>query len=375
MVSEQEATEEASSPKENNTPSPGKLLRERRESLGLSQQQIATKIFLKAEQINNLEEDNLGGSASITFTKGYVRNYAKQLGLNAEELVATFEQYHNNVEQPSATLQSFSRRVAKQTHDDRWMMVTYIILLLIAGGVVTWWYQQPSDERAVDIPLLDRMKKEASSTPVANVNDEEALDDAQSLRSAPEAENSVLDTRSAPEAEIPILDTRSASDTISATEDDTVRDDAVMPQVSSPQPLSESLSQSSQTMEDDNEGAETVVDETNNITALMSESGQPDLRLEDTPEPALPVSTSSDTAEIDMTFTFIKDCWVSIKDATGETIAFGVKKSGRIMEIQGVPPVAVTLGAPDNVRISVNGDPVDIPAFQNGQIARFSLPM
>ena len=25
--------------------------------------------------------------------------------------------------------------------------------------------------------------------------------------------------------------------------------------------------------------------------------------------------------------------------------------------------------------ISVNGDPVDITAFQNGQIARFSLPM
>ena len=76
-----------------------------------------------------------------------------------------------------------------------------------------------------------------------------------------------------------------------------------------------------------------------------------------------------------MTFTFDDDCWVNIKDATGEAIAYGVKQSGRVMEIQGVPPVAVTLGKPDNVRISVNGDPVDITAFQNGQIARFSLPM
>jgi len=45
------------------------------------------------------------------------------------------------------------------------------------------------------------------------------------------------------------------------------------------------------------------------------------------------------------------------------------------MEIQGVPPVEVTLGAPDNVRISVNGESVDISSFQNGKTARFALPL
>ena len=146
MVSEEKATEENSSQPENNTtPSPGQMLRERREALGLSQQQVADKLFLKAHQINDLEEDRLDDNASITFTKGYVRNYAKQLGLDSAAVINAFEQRHVTAE-PPAKLQSFSKRVAKQTHDDRWMMVTYLILLLIIGGVVAWWYQQPSDE-------------------------------------------------------------------------------------------------------------------------------------------------------------------------------------------------------------------------------------
>ena len=76
-----------------------------------------------------------------------------------------------------------------------------------------------------------------------------------------------------------------------------------------------------------------------------------------------------------MIFCYDDDCWVNKKDETGEAIGYRVLQAGRVMVIQVVPLFAVTLGKPDNVRISVNGDPVDITAFQNGQIARFSLPM
>ena len=186
MVSEEKATEENSSQPENNTtPSPGQMLRERREALGLSQQQVADKLFLKAHQINDLEEDRLDDNASITFTKGYVRNYAKQLGLDSAAVINAFEQRHVTAE-PPAKLQSFSKRVAKQTHDDRWMMVTYLILLLIIGGVVAWWYQQPSDEgtagntventvestvdSTAERTVVERIKEDAGNTPVSSSN-------------------------------------------------------------------------------------------------------------------------------------------------------------------------------------------------------------
>jgi cytoskeleton protein RodZ len=95
----------------------------------------------------------------------------------------------------------------------------------------------------------------------------------------------------------------------------------------------------------------------------MTEDEDVDLNLNETGAP------------ISMTFTFSEDCWVNIADATGEVIATGVKQQGRVMDIRGIPPVAVTLGAPDNVRISVNGELADITSFQNGKIARFTLPL
>ena len=139
MVSEENASQEVTSQQEKSTPSPGALLKERREALGLSQQEIASKLFLKTFQINDLENDVIDEKSSVTFTKGYVRNYAKQLGLPSHDVIEAFERFHNQSEVPSSDkLQSFSKRVAKQTHDDRWMMVTYIILLIIIGGVVLW---------------------------------------------------------------------------------------------------------------------------------------------------------------------------------------------------------------------------------------------
>ena len=338
MVSEQQTTEEAGFAQESTVPSPGKMLRERRESLGLTQQQIADKLFLKVSQINALEEDAVDKTTSITFTKGYVRNYAKQLGLNAEQVVAAFEQYHTSVE-PPAKLQSFSRRVAKQTHDDRWMMVTYIILLLIIGGIVAWWVQQPSDEAIVEAPNLDKIKEEAANTSIPEAT----------IRTNSGVLNSTIPDSST-ETESPTLP-QSGDGNFNSSGNSSNADDESLPPSAG-------------------------INQSNNLTALVSDSDSGDIRFGS--QVASNSSTSgsqSGAVPISMTFTFDDDCWVNIKDATGEAIAYGVKQSGRVMEIQGVPPVAVTLGKPDNVRISVNVDPVDITAFQNGQIARFSLPM
>jgi len=355
MVSEQQTTEEAGLAQESTVPSPGKMLRERRESLGLTQQQIADKLFLKVTQINALEEDAVDKTTSITFTKGYVRNYAKQLGLNAEHVVAAFEQYHTSVE-PPAKLQSFSRRVAKQTHDDRWMMVTYIILLLIIGGIVAWWVQQPSDEAIVEAPNLEKIKEEAANTSIPQATNR--------------TNSGVLNGASTNTA----TSTNSGTDVQSTVLPQSIDGNSNVNNSVVPSP-SNSQGNSSNT-DDESLPPSAGINESNNLTALVSDSDSGEIRLgSQVASNSSSSGSQSGAVPISMTFTFDDDCWVNIKDATGEAIAYGVKQSGRVMEIQGVPPVAVTLGKPDNVRISVNGDPVDITAFQNGQIARFSLPM
>ena len=344
MVSEENASQEVVSQQEQSTPSPGALLKERREQLGLSQQDIAGKLFLKAFQINDLENDVIDDKSSVTFTKGYVRNYAKQLGLPSDKVIEAFERFHKQSEVPSSDkLQSFSKRVAKQTHDDRWMMVTYIILLIIIGGVVLWWYQQPGDDTAADSSLIESVKEEAiakarSPGPDNTVSDNTVSRDENSSgaisMSGENSTRNTQDTSSAPSSALSNSPSNPAN-----------RDGLESGSISAPP---------------------SEINDSNNLTALvssMTEDEDVDLNVNETAAP------------ISMTFTFSEDCWVNIADATGEVIATGVKQQGRVMDIQGIPPVAVTLGAPDNVRISVNGELADISSFQNGKIARFTLPL
>jgi len=74
-------------------------------------------------------------------------------------------------------------------------------------------------------------------------------------------------------------------------------------------------------------------------------------------------------------FTFTGDCWVSIYDATGDRIAYGVKKTGYVMTITGKPPFKVDIGRPALTSIKFNGESVDMSQFDKDNIAKFTLPI
>ena len=74
-------------------------------------------------------------------------------------------------------------------------------------------------------------------------------------------------------------------------------------------------------------------------------------------------------------FTFSGECWVNIYDATGKRIAWGVKKAGYVMTIQGKAPLRVTVGKPELTRVVFNDEAVDMSPFNVGNIAKFTLPV
>ena len=314
------------------TPSPGQLLREAREKQGLSQQAIADKLFLRVNIISDLEENRLDENTSVTFFKGYVRLYAKNVGLNPEELIALFEQYHT-APKPPAKLQSFSKRVAKQAHDDRWMMVTYIIALILLAGVVVWWYQQPANDD--DFVPSSTTTSTTSSSLAASQPSASAVntdDDSAYIENSDEKSDALLnDDEGGADDTYPdeVLTTPEVSDTNTA-------------------PLEEQ--DSSDTTDSDLESRLSL--------------------------PATNQETSQDEAgKVALTFTFAGECWVNVTDSTGEALAFGIKAEGYVMSVSGVPPFEVTLGAPHVVQIDYDGDAVDMSGFDPKRTAKFYLPM
>lgn len=69
-------------------PGCGRRLRRTREQLGLSVDDIASELRLSGFQIQALEDDDWTQLPGTTYARGYLRSYARLLGLDADQLMA-----------------------------------------------------------------------------------------------------------------------------------------------------------------------------------------------------------------------------------------------------------------------------------------------
>ena len=71
----------------------GSLLRETRESSGVSIEEASNDLNIKNEFLLNIEEGRIGCFKDIFVLKEYICNYAKYLGLDSGELIDDFNEY------------------------------------------------------------------------------------------------------------------------------------------------------------------------------------------------------------------------------------------------------------------------------------------
>jgi cytoskeleton protein RodZ len=140
---------------------PGQILKQARERANLSTQEIADKIKLKKTLIENIEQDNYDTNISLTFIRGYLKLYAKQVYVQEAEILEAFESLSTQKKEP-AKLQSFSRRVANQANDDKLMLVTYFIVAAVIALVVIWWFQQSSTDATSISSTRNRLESVSS---------------------------------------------------------------------------------------------------------------------------------------------------------------------------------------------------------------------
>lgn len=284
---------------------PGQMLRDARTAKGLTVEDVANRLNLKSSNVRDLEAEKFDERISVTFIRGYYKNYAKLLDVPQAEILQAFDAL-NAAKQEPAKLQSFSRKMAKQASDDRLMMVSYVILAIILAMVVVWWLQQSNTTTADSLPGN-------TTNTTASAGPSPAQDN------APEIVPETL------EASQPQVSDAELTEPVDL--------ERVEPESTPTEPQTENTATS-----------------------------------ETEPQETLP-------EQVELVFQFGADCWVNILDATGEAIAYGVKKAGRTMPVSGVPPFEVTLGAPDVVQIRYNGEAVDMAGFPKGRTAKFNLPL
>ncbi|QYJ85106.1 DUF4115 domain-containing protein [Shewanella mesophila] len=134
------------------TPKLGLLLKEAREAHGLSVEQVAEQLHLRPSILSDIEADDYSNIASTTYVKGYVKNYARIVGLDKEVIDTVLAQCFPVANSP--TMQSFSRKTTRQARDGRLMMVTYFIIFTLLALLVVWWLQKSEMVSGVDLSKL-----------------------------------------------------------------------------------------------------------------------------------------------------------------------------------------------------------------------------
>jgi len=118
---------------------PGKRLRAGREAAGLSLEQAGAQLRLAPDVIEALERDDYGRLPPPIFVRGYVRSYASELGLPADELVDAYIDAVGGDHAPS-----LSRTGGMQTQvrsgDARMRWATYLISAVLIALVALWLY-------------------------------------------------------------------------------------------------------------------------------------------------------------------------------------------------------------------------------------------
>lgn len=123
----------------------GRTLREARERLGMSVDEVANQVKFAPRQVQALEADDFAHLPEIAFVRGFVRSYAKVLGLDVQPLLILLPGTQVVAEkiEPASVEAPFSEALTLRQHNMLWLGAALLVALFAAGFAI-WQSATPS---------------------------------------------------------------------------------------------------------------------------------------------------------------------------------------------------------------------------------------
>ena len=325
----------------------GQQLKQAREALGLSVEDVAKKTNLKKSHIESLENDIFVlQNVAPTFVRGYVRNYVRFLRL-PEGLVSSVN--YGEVILPKMLINNAQPSEVKQKSQTQWVKyLTIAILLGALGMTLVWWYQDYQKEQANrdQFVIAANQETQQQTTNAAPAKNEIALP-------ALQTENKTVETAAQPavepvKPEMPVVE---------------------QPVVTTPTETTaqiESEKQSIQAVEN----AEPTANAESAVNVLQQNNATTEQPVveEQAPQQALPIDA---LLRIEVTG---KESWITVKGASSKkSLAEKLYTSGEVLTFNENEQYRLTIGAPANVKIYYKGE--EVPLKIDGRVARIKLPL
>lgn len=319
-----------------NRVNPGETLRQARESNGWSLAEVALKLNLTTTSLGNLEAGAFDKLPGHTFSRGYIRAYAKLLGIDQTVLVQEFDQFTGTDSQGSNVHGLGRIEEPVRVSHTILRIVSLLLLIAVIGGGFVWWQDQAS-QRSKDLTsnAMEHVEVESAdgTTQIHPLDEPEdqAVAEGQAAPQAPAtAEQPVPEAGTAPAAAAVTAPTVPATPATPAAQ-------AHTPAVAAPAPVATTPAAPA---------APAVAPAT--APALIAGDGH-------------------------IQITFVADCWTQVTDGNGKVLFSGLKRKGDTLDQGGKPPLTLRLGFARGAQVVYNGQPVDVAPFTSGETARLKL--
>ena len=303
---------------------PGKRLQKAREALHLSSEEVAAKLRLREGIILEIEEDRYNGLSPI-YARGYIRAYARLVGLDPEGLVHAYSDLTGEAPVNLRSVTSPDLREAREEISwGKWAVYTAVVIL--SAALLSWWQSreieapQPISSLAPEMP---EPAVEEKPLPLPGL--------------PPGAPEDI-----APSETLPAQEEISSSEETSAN---TQTDPTATPSEAMNSPAPETP-----------------------FTEAVTEGISPPVET-----PTQPSGSSLAGTGHRLVLELGGDSWNQVFDAQGNRLSYGLAKAGEHLELVGVPPFKAVIGNAAAVTVHYDGNPIDITPYSLGGVARFTL--
>lgn len=156
----------------------GERLRETREAIGISKEEAAEDLKMRVSQIEDIEEGNMEVFKDIFYLKYFIRDYAKYLGLDYEDMIDEFNEYlfdYTSKISIEDIKKAKQNGIPEEKKDDkvhspytvehkqrfyfpRYVIIILLIFVLLISGYFIWNYLEEHKDTNNDSVVLNRLE-------------------------------------------------------------------------------------------------------------------------------------------------------------------------------------------------------------------------
>jgi cytoskeleton protein RodZ len=310
----------------------GKRFCNSREALGMSVGEVAERLHIIPKYVKCIESNEYSQLPGVVFLKGYVRAYARLLGLPEDQVVAQLDQALEASGNYAASADRFAAIPPASVGVVRkWLILLLPVLVVFVG----MWY------------WVNR----------ADINFGDGFGQADVAESAPETLDAAVASEISETSEIP---------GVPATAEEPEKPGNGVPTFAEEQSLASSAEDTEAWSDPPAKQERIPIDITFRETVPVEPiPAEPDSTRDVIPDESGSASetrTAEGQPEVTVSARFTGDCWFDIRDANNERVV-QLFRAGQQVSFSGIKPVRIIAGAVDKVGLAVDGNPIDLGRY------------